>query len=168
MVWQHVLWRWPCCSSSRRYVYDFLRACSRPLVRLRAAPSSVAGCVFVVLNGLEALQARQRTRPVDLGEAETQARHAAHRYSAAAAGVTLHDVQLRYRTWGELNAERDNVLVVCHALTGNAALDDWWRGGARVRGEGAAEAEGGVGARGRLRRRVPGGGGPGRGRPCRA
>ena len=87
-----MLWRWPCCSSSRRYVYDFLRACSRPLVRLRAAPSSVAGCVFVVLNGLEALQARQRTRPVDLGEAETRARHAAHRYSAAAAGVTLHDV----------------------------------------------------------------------------
>ena len=41
-------------------------------------------------------------------------------------GETLHDVQLRYRTWGEMNEEKDNVLVVCHALTGNAALDDWW------------------------------------------
>ena len=27
---------------------------------------------------------------------------------------------------GEMNEEKDNVLVVCHALTGNAALDDWW------------------------------------------
>jgi homoserine O-acetyltransferase len=41
-------------------------------------------------------------------------------------GATLRDVQLRYRTWGKMNAARDNVLVVCHALTGNAALDDWW------------------------------------------
>ena len=30
----------------------------------------------------------------------------------------------------------------------SAALDDWWRGGARVRGEGAAEGEGGDGGEG--------------------
>ena len=41
-------------------------------------------------------------------------------------GEKIKDVQLRYRTWGELNEARDNVLVVCHALTGNAALNDWW------------------------------------------
>ena len=38
-------------------------------------------------------------------------------------GATLRDVQLRYRTWGKMNAARDNVLVVCHALTGNHELD---------------------------------------------
>ncbi|KDO28415.1 homoserine O-acetyltransferase [Saprolegnia parasitica CBS 223.65] len=41
-------------------------------------------------------------------------------------GVTLEDVTVNYKTFGELNAARDNVLVVCHALTGNAALDTWW------------------------------------------
>lgn len=33
---------------------------------------------------------------------------------------------MRYNTFGQLNAARDNVLVVCHALTGNARLDTWW------------------------------------------
>ena len=41
-------------------------------------------------------------------------------------GTTLQEVNLRYRTWGELNAAKDNAIVVCHALTGNAALNDWW------------------------------------------
>ena len=41
-------------------------------------------------------------------------------------GETLVDAQLRYRSWGTLNEKKDNAIVVCHALTGNAALDDWW------------------------------------------
>ena len=41
-------------------------------------------------------------------------------------GSVLRDATLRYRTYGELNAARNNVLVVCHALTGNASLDSWW------------------------------------------
>jgi homoserine O-acetyltransferase len=34
--------------------------------------------------------------------------------------------QLRYKTYGQLNPERDNCVVVCHALTGNASLHAWW------------------------------------------
>ncbi|KAF2034215.1 homoserine O-acetyltransferase [Setomelanomma holmii] len=42
-------------------------------------------------------------------------------------GVVLIDVSVAYSTWGALNAAQDNVLVVCHALTGNGDALDWWR-----------------------------------------
>ncbi len=41
-------------------------------------------------------------------------------------GQTLPSAQLRYMTYGTLNENRDNVLVICHALTGNASLHSWW------------------------------------------
>lgn len=40
--------------------------------------------------------------------------------------VILPEAELRYQTYGELNEARDNVIVVCHALTGNASLHSWW------------------------------------------
>lgn len=36
------------------------------------------------------------------------------------AGVTLNDVTLAYETWGELNADRSNAVLVCHAWTGDS------------------------------------------------
>lgn len=41
-------------------------------------------------------------------------------------GEIIPKAKLRYMTYGTLNKERDNVLVVCHALTGNASLHSWW------------------------------------------
>ncbi|KAF2103142.1 putative acetyl-CoA--deacetylcephalosporin C acetyltransferase precursor [Rhizodiscina lignyota] len=41
-------------------------------------------------------------------------------------GETLSNCQIAYKTWGKLNDKRDNVLVVCHALTGSSDLVDWW------------------------------------------
>mmetsp|Transcript_5610 Transcript_5610/g.8710 ORF Transcript_5610/g.8710 Transcript_5610/m.8710 type:complete len:456 (-) Transcript_5610:960-2327(-) len=41
-------------------------------------------------------------------------------------GRVLNDVPVRYRTFGKLNESKTNCVVVCHALTGNASLDDWW------------------------------------------
>jgi homoserine O-acetyltransferase len=41
-------------------------------------------------------------------------------------GVTLPNVPVAYKTWGKLNASCDNVLVICHALTGSADVEDWW------------------------------------------
>jgi homoserine O-acetyltransferase len=41
-------------------------------------------------------------------------------------GTILPEAQLRYQTYGNLNHRKDNVIVVCHALTGNASLHSWW------------------------------------------
>jgi homoserine O-acetyltransferase len=41
-------------------------------------------------------------------------------------GEVLEGVQVAYRTWGRLNADRDNGVLVCHALTGWADVEDWW------------------------------------------
>ncbi len=41
-------------------------------------------------------------------------------------GAHLAEVDLAYRTWGRLNAARDNAVIVCHALTGTADVDAWW------------------------------------------
>ncbi|ORY32880.1 putative homoserine O-acetyltransferase [Naematelia encephala] len=41
-------------------------------------------------------------------------------------GVQLREVPVGYKTWGKLNDARDNCLVICHALTGSADVEDWW------------------------------------------
>ncbi|KAJ9479913.1 Homoserine O-acetyltransferase [Pseudozyma hubeiensis] len=42
-------------------------------------------------------------------------------------GVTLHNVPVAFKTWGSLASDtKDNALVVCHALTGSADVEDWW------------------------------------------
>jgi homoserine O-acetyltransferase len=41
-------------------------------------------------------------------------------------GKAMHKVELNYMTWGELNDQRNNVIVICHALTGNADAGSWW------------------------------------------
>ncbi|MEM9833760.1 MAG: homoserine O-acetyltransferase [Bacteroidota bacterium] len=43
-------------------------------------------------------------------------------------GESLPGFQLFYTTFGTLNAQRDNVVWVCHALTGNANPIEWWEG----------------------------------------
>lgn len=41
-------------------------------------------------------------------------------------GAQLPGLQIAYHTFGRLNAERDNVIWVCHALTANSDVADWW------------------------------------------
>lgn len=41
-------------------------------------------------------------------------------------GAVLKKAEARYATFGTLDTSKDNVIVVCHALTGNARLDEWW------------------------------------------
>jgi homoserine O-acetyltransferase len=43
-------------------------------------------------------------------------------------GDRLDHVDVRYRLEGTLNAARDNVVLVVHALTGTTHASDWWKG----------------------------------------
>ena len=43
-------------------------------------------------------------------------------------GGTLEGFELGYSTLGNLNEARDNVVWVCHALTANSDVSDWWSG----------------------------------------
>ena len=41
-------------------------------------------------------------------------------------GAVLPSLSIAYDTFGEMNAERSNVIWVCHALTANSDVADWW------------------------------------------
>lgn len=43
-------------------------------------------------------------------------------------GKTLPALQVGYHTYGQLNENRDNVIWICHALTANSNVADWWSG----------------------------------------
>ncbi len=43
-------------------------------------------------------------------------------------GESLPSFELTYCTFGTLNKDKSNVVWVCHALTGNAEVTDWWEG----------------------------------------
>jgi homoserine O-acetyltransferase len=45
-----------------------------------------------------------------------------------ASGALLHGATVGYQTWGRLNAARDNVVWVCHALTASSDVESWWPG----------------------------------------
>lgn len=41
-------------------------------------------------------------------------------------GTELRDVPVAYKTWGQLNSTKDNVMIICHAFTGSADVEDWY------------------------------------------
>lgn len=43
-----------------------------------------------------------------------------------AGGAMLSNATIGYQTWGTLNAARDNVIWVCHALTASSDVENWW------------------------------------------
>ncbi len=47
---------------------------------------------------------------------------------ALSSGGQLARPTVGYQSWGTLNAARDNVILVCHALTGTSDVASWWEG----------------------------------------
>lgn len=43
-------------------------------------------------------------------------------------GKKIRNLQVAYQTYGKLNNNKDNVIWVCHALTANADVFEWWEG----------------------------------------
>jgi len=43
-------------------------------------------------------------------------------------GEQLAQIEIAYHTYGKLNRKKDNVVWICHALTANADVADWWSG----------------------------------------
>lgn len=41
-------------------------------------------------------------------------------------GAALAPVTLRYAWYGDMSPARDNVILICHALSGSARVGDWW------------------------------------------
>lgn len=51
------------------------------------------------------------------------------------AGGSIDQVQIAYRTWGELNPTGTNAVLVCHAVSGDSNAAQWWD---RIVGPGCA------------------------------
>lgn len=43
-------------------------------------------------------------------------------------GESLPEIQLYYTTYGKLNADKSNVIWICHAFSGNSDFTEWWSG----------------------------------------
>jgi homoserine O-acetyltransferase/O-succinyltransferase len=41
-------------------------------------------------------------------------------------GEVLHQVPVTFSTWGKLNKDADNAIIVCHSLTANTDVNEWW------------------------------------------
>lgn len=50
-------------------------------------------------------------------------------------GTVLPSLRIAYTTYGTMNADKSNVIWICHALTANSDAADWWPG---MVGEGCA------------------------------
>ncbi|KAK9353123.1 Alpha/Beta hydrolase protein [Lipomyces doorenjongii] len=41
-------------------------------------------------------------------------------------GITIRNFPVEYKTWGTLNDEKNNVMIICHALSLSSDVADWW------------------------------------------
>ncbi|KAG0049354.1 homoserine O- acetyltransferase [Gryganskiella cystojenkinii] len=41
-------------------------------------------------------------------------------------GATIRQVPVAYKSWGSLNTEGDNCMLICHPLTRSVDVEDWW------------------------------------------
>ena len=57
---------------------------------------------------------------------QTQYFHYEHPFELES-GAVLPSLTIAYHTFGEMNSRRDNIVWVCHALTANSDVAEWWQ-----------------------------------------
>jgi len=57
----------------------------------------------------------------------TKTYHHSEPFKLSAGGV-LPEIDIVYNTWGKMNEKKDNVIWICHALTANSDVMEWWPG----------------------------------------
>ncbi len=70
------------------------------------------------------------TKSGSVGPVQTQVAHIALPAAGFVldCGQALPELTIAYETYGELNPDRDNVIFICHALTGDAHVAGWYEG----------------------------------------
>ncbi len=56
-----------------------------------------------------------------------QTYHYAHDFTLEC-GTVLPELHITYHTYGQMNQDSSNVVWICHALTANSDVEDWWSG----------------------------------------
>lgn len=51
-----------------------------------------------------------------------------HQIFTTESGYSFEQLEIAYHTWGTLSPEKDNVILVCHAFSGNSNVEDWFPG----------------------------------------
>lgn len=72
-----------------------------------------------------ATETNRKEKPAFLCENEALIFHYHNKFELES-GEYLPKLTLCYSTYGEINKERNNVIWVCHALTANSNVLDWW------------------------------------------
>ncbi len=66
-------------------------------------------------------QENERTAPI-----QDERKYAQIGSLACECGKTLINVTIAFETWGNLNQDKSNAILVCHALSGDAHAIGWW------------------------------------------
>jgi homoserine O-acetyltransferase len=64
--------------------------------------------------------------PIPIPEPSFEGDFALAEVLALESGELLDHPTLHYAVYGQLNADRSNAVLVCHALSGSARVGDWW------------------------------------------
>lgn len=88
--------------------------------------------IGMMLSTCEKLHWKKLVNPCDLGQDHSQPWLLPDQEIAVIprfnleSGATLLNVPVAFKRFGTLSPSRDNVVIVCHALSGSADIESWW------------------------------------------